>query len=707
MKDEKKDPECKNPVYSFDEQQNQLRISLAECEREARFYLRILRAKVIIEQFRVPLMLNLSSHDPLNDKVIQANDDIPIYAKFLRYPLFLLILIFVAYFLLSDIKFLNNCPLKMIGNFLKMIDFIQCLALLEVKYRVLTTKFFWLIQLIFSSPEFGLLEGYLNEQQDLRREKSLGKVYEEYGDRMAFSNYDLVISVYFGTIIVDILVGLLPCKLERVRNVVGGFRELMYNYSFFEFFINIQMDLSNTKKIISKGNWLAKIFLNFEFLILSAELLRISLKLIFGQEEEEGDSEYQSDQNGLKKTDKLMGNEKITKRAESLLGLPESERNPLKSKNNNKIEKEQKRGGRNRIKRSKGRSFSLGPHKYLNKKENRSKNRSGTQKLENQSPQNEDKRKGRSMNKQNTNKGKIVRKKSLFKKIFAEFDLISDMRFIIVQTLIFSLREPSLLQFGIIWGIQLVITSLALIRLLFYKTEQKKLVQFCEAFQELSIAAFILLIVILKISSDKVQYLLLISLSVAIIAEFLLILIEVVKDVIIGVVIWRQKRIKKGLQKQKIHQEGELAPSRVKEGCQPKRSEVFNERGFRLPKRSSPQDRWNINCGKNSKNKKVARKQVKAKKKKDLQTKSNRMGEFITKNQKVKVRNKSIEKEKDRQRGGLGGEDQDALEIRRKKFNRRNSSRLQNYLGLSRGCGRAGRTKTINLRRHSLLQRQL
>ena len=207
-----RDPECEKPIYKYNDKEKELRITLNECQREAKFFINTLRIKVIQERFKVPLMLNLSVYDNFNKKIFMADDDIPEYYRYLRSVLWALIFVFLAYLLLSEIEYINNQPLKLIGNFLKMVDFIQCLALLEVEYRVLTTKFFWLIELIFSSPEFGLFGDYLNDQEDLNRERYLGKVYEEYGDKIAFNNYDLVISVFFMIVVVDTLVGFLPWK---------------------------------------------------------------------------------------------------------------------------------------------------------------------------------------------------------------------------------------------------------------------------------------------------------------------------------------------------------------------------------------------------------------------------------------------------------------------------------------------------------------
>ena len=298
LKEKSRGPECEKPRYSYDHEKKHLKIGLKECEREAKFYLRTLRTKMIQDRYKVPLMVNLSSNDPLNNKILKADDDIPIYYRFLRFLLWALFLIFLLYLLLSELEFINNQPMKMIGNFLKMVDFIQCLALLEVEYRVLTKKFFWLIELIFSSPEFELFEGYLNDKEDLRREGYMGKVYEEYGDKMAFNNYDLVISVYFISIIADIVVGFLPWKIKRVRNVAGGFREFMYSYAFFEFFINILMDLSNIKKIIKRGNWLTWLFIAFEGMIILTEIRRFIKKIteLDAEKEEENPKEEENEE---------------------------------------------------------------------------------------------------------------------------------------------------------------------------------------------------------------------------------------------------------------------------------------------------------------------------------------------------------------------------------------------------------------------------
>ena len=76
LKEKSRDPECKKPLYSYDDEKKQLNIGLNECERGARFYLRTLRTKMIQERYKVPLMVNLSSDHPFNEKILIADDEI-------------------------------------------------------------------------------------------------------------------------------------------------------------------------------------------------------------------------------------------------------------------------------------------------------------------------------------------------------------------------------------------------------------------------------------------------------------------------------------------------------------------------------------------------------------------------------------------------------------------------------------------------------
>ena len=172
IKDKKSDPECEKPIYKFDGDNKRLTIRMNECQRKSRFYLRALRSKLIIERFKVPLMINLTTGSKYGSKVIDTDDDISLYSRGLRFIIWALYLIFFLYLILSKTEFAKNQPIKLIGNFLKMIDFIQSLSLIEVRYKVLVSKFFWMIQLIFSSPQFGLFEAYLNDESDVKREVS-------------------------------------------------------------------------------------------------------------------------------------------------------------------------------------------------------------------------------------------------------------------------------------------------------------------------------------------------------------------------------------------------------------------------------------------------------------------------------------------------------------------------------------------------------
>ena len=64
-----------------------------------------------------------------------------------------------------------------------------------------------------------------------------------------------------------------------MKNIAEGFREFMYSYAFFEFFINILIDLSNIKKIIKRGNWLTWLLIIFEGMIILTEIIRFIKKI--------------------------------------------------------------------------------------------------------------------------------------------------------------------------------------------------------------------------------------------------------------------------------------------------------------------------------------------------------------------------------------------------------------------------------------------
>ena len=530
VKDQTLKPECNKPIYKFNEIEKELRITLKECQREAKFVLSSLRSKIIQEKYKVPLMLNLSSHEPLNYKILKADDEIPLYYRFLRFILWILILIFLAYLLLSEIDFINNQPLKLIGNFLKMVDFIQCLGLLEVKYRVLTDKFFWLIELIFSSPEFEVFGGYLNDQQDLRRERNLGKVYEEYGDKMAFNNYDLVISVYLVVILLHYLVGILPWRYKKLINVAAGFREFMYSYAFFEFYINIAIDLSNAKKILQRGNWLALSFLILEALILLSQLESLLSSLLDNNKKEQS-----SPANQQKRTLKIEDKVKIVK-STSLKQNKKKDKLDEREEENLVIPIKKSKTYMTGTSLEKNNSVALNEKRILNQPELRSKtllNQQNKNKIQNERrgifgfPQLKVK-KNNKKKKNNSSKRENL--------IFDKFELISDVRFMVVQTMICSLREPAFLQFQVIFTLQLMMTALSVIKLMFSKSSEGKMVEFGSVIQEVSITVFILLIVLLNNRSDMVQYLMVIALSIAILIELMLILIEVITDVVLVIV---------------------------------------------------------------------------------------------------------------------------------------------------------------------------
>ena len=517
---------CQKPVYKYFHHLKELEIRLNQCPRGARFNLRWLKTKVLRNRFNVSLMLNTSFGDETSTKIFKADDKIPVYSRTLRFVVWVLFLVFIAYLIFSEAKFINNQPLKLIGNFLKMVDFIQSLALLEVNYRVLTTKFLWLIQLIFSSPQFGLLEGYLNDQKDVRRERYYGKVYKEYGDKMAFNNYDLIILAYLLVIIIHSAISVLPCKLEKIRKIVEGFREFMYGYAFFEFFINILIDIQNIKKIILKGNRLAKIFLLFEVFILVTELTRTSLKL---KDEEKDELENLVDKQ------KCLEKEGENKRVAE---PPDTERRSLLPQKRSVSQKVAI--GNNCTVRFNQSNSPILKNKQMEKRSKTLNGQIETLKsiLKLKTAPAEGPKKTSQICKKDSGSSHLTYL------VLSKFELLSDVRFMVIQLSLVVLREPKQLQFMVILSLQITMMLLALIKLVNPSSKDGKIVEVVSVFQEVSIAFFMALIVMSGTQSDGVEYLVVIMLALAIIMELASILIEVVSDVV-AVVLMKLIRKKK------------------------------------------------------------------------------------------------------------------------------------------------------------------
>ena len=129
-------------------------------------------------------------------------------------------------------------------------------------------------------------------------------------------------------------------------------------------------------------------------------------------------------------------------------------------------------------------------------------------------------------------KNKKNSKKNLLLVLLLNFELVSDMRFAIVQILIVTMRKPKEVQFSLILALQVIIMGLATIKLLFVRSEEGKSVNLINTVQEVSISLFVLLIVLMENKNDMVEYLMVIALSVSIIAEIIVIMLEVIKDVV-------------------------------------------------------------------------------------------------------------------------------------------------------------------------------
>ena len=518
IKEDSRDPECEKPTYTFENSTKRLRISIKECQREASFYLRALRSKIIIERFKVPLMLNISYSNKFNLKVVKADDEIPIYARFLRYIIWVLFLVFFLYLLLSETKFIENQPLKLIGNFLKMVDFIQCLGLIEVVYKVLISKFFWMIQLVFSSPQFGIFEDFLNDKTDLRRERYLGKIYGEYGDKMALNNYGMLVIVYLGAIIADLVVWVIPFEFVWLSNITGGFREFVYSYGFFEIYINILIDLSNTKKILKNGNFGSRMCLILEAFLVLFELVR-TIKKVFGREDADN-----------------QGKPKIDRKEKEELVIPlelDTERDGLLDKKNPKTKEASKERRRVRpnltLKIDRPKNLNSGASRTFPLRGIRHTRSLVLSRINFGRPQKKQKKNSK------TNKPKDKdappHKNSAISQLFQKFEEVSDMRFILVQTLLASLTNSPRFQISLILLIQVVLMLIAVMRyLLVNNRSESKYIRICSMVQEVSISIFLLLIPVMNLKDENIQYLIVILLSVAIIFEFVIMVEEVVKD---------------------------------------------------------------------------------------------------------------------------------------------------------------------------------
>ena len=136
-------------------------------------------------------------------------------------------------------------------------------------------------------------------------------------------------------------------------------------------------------------------------------------------------------------------------------------------------------------------------------------------------------------------------KKRLLLVLLLNFELLSDMRFAVVQIIIVGLRNPKNMQFVLILALQVIILALVIIKVLFVRSENGKRVGLMNTAQEVSISLFVFLIVLLENRNDIVQYLMVIALSISIIAEVIIIVLEVTKDVAEVFVTCIKKNIKR------------------------------------------------------------------------------------------------------------------------------------------------------------------
>ena len=555
-------PDCQKPVYEFREDDTELRIELKQCQREAKFYLRTLRRNILQGRFRVFSMLNISSENILNHKILTSSDDLPWYARILKPIVWILALAFLIYLLVSDLEFVKIYPLKLIGNFLQMVDFIQCLSLLEVKYRVLTTKFFWLIGVVFNSPQFEVYRAYLNDEQDLKREAGFGKVYGEYGDRLAFNNYDLVMTAYLVSVVLDTLIGVFPWKIFRVRTVVEGFREFMFSYAFFEFLMNIVMDLANIKRILRHGNRLSVLLFFFEMVILFGEVYVIVIKLIKSGDDEDtkkkidenlgkkgkGSGDQRKNEKDLNKKlrldterqgliDGTTGRGEGTFRQSSLrVHLGVNQRGRKRRPRTNLL------GGRGNQGNTEGSGFEAKESIKSARDDSKNKNRPNQRSMSLAPPSlkqnhlNSSKRVQIQIGEKST-KDKLGRKKSgCWRSLAKRVDILREIRFFLIQVLITTLREPTNLQVITIFVIQVFMTIIVAANLILIKNQQSSLSNSCYLLQELAICSFILLIPILGSENSLIEYALIVTLSASIVMELIMIAYQLLIHFLLGLV---------------------------------------------------------------------------------------------------------------------------------------------------------------------------
>ena len=188
------------------------------------------------------------------------------------------------------------------------------------------------------------------------------------------------------------------------------------------------------------------------------------------------------------------------------------------------------------------------------------------------------------------------------------------------------------MQFALILALQVTIMTLATIKLMFVRSEEGKRVDLINTIQEASISLFVLLIVLLKNKNDFVQYLMVIALSVSIIAEIIIIVLEVIKDVVEVFVTFLRKKTNRVRQQK----EGGQTPITSVQGSSDQEKVVMKE---------SPRN-LKINCrgqgkGKKNQDPKVKKKQKKQREKnfkstKAVQNKKGISNEIPNKRRKIK-----------------------------------------------------------------------
>ena len=339
-------------------------------------------------------------------------------------------------------------------------------------------------------------------------------MYEEFGDKMAFNNFDLVIIAYFLTVVVDLTIKVLPWMLEWLKSVVSDIRKFMYDYAFFEFFINILIDLSNIKQILKKENTLSITLLILELFILLTAIWSVIVQLV--EEDEE------------KKVIEIKMGKKGVKMEEGIgTTIQDSERINLKDLNLERLSSSPQKEKINSTKsiREKGKKLqkNLTSHdpdsdQKIKQKVNHSKTTpypqvkqtiSGEKKVREDLPQ----------------KKKKYRE---FNWLLKNSEGISDLRFMVIQVLIATVRGSNVFQFSLIIGIQVLLTILTILKLIFKDRKEIFIINFCFVFQEISISVFILTLVIIEADSNTMELIIIFSLSISLRIEFLIIVTEIV-----------------------------------------------------------------------------------------------------------------------------------------------------------------------------------